>query len=324
MKLTEQSPPRPAVRQVEPRWTPRLVWPIAVGSVQRTSTGSPHLPTTPKGRLSHPSLAIRRRLNLPTHIHQRRSPTHADDVSSEIGRAARTYSHADMRDAWLRRERVHTATHRHGDVRMYIRTDAYVRTCVRACVRACVWACVRACVRACAHHRPIIGWEFSATWASLRNREIVNYKLDYLLANPSRRSLFSFPLSVSPRPDSDCLGYSEKVSIQLALAAHRWTVITLAARRPGMLSPLLRVASGHPLAARDASSSPVHWPAVCDAHTGWLVDAAYYECACMFEARNCFHTRPFLKIYLMNFKFSDALWNHIHILYAYVQSSDFN
>lgn len=111
---------------------------------------------------------------------------------------------------------------------MYIRTNAYVRTCVRAC----------------AHHRPIIGWEFSSAWASLRNREIVNYKLDYLLASPSRRSLFSSPLPVSPRPD--CLRYSEKVSIQLA--AHRWTVITLAARRPGMLSPLLRVASGHPLA----------------------------------------------------------------------------
>lgn len=124
---------------------------------------------------------------------------------------------------------------------MYIRTDAYVRTYVRACE----------------HHRPIIGWEFSSAWASLRNCEIVNYKLGYLLASPSRRSLFSFPLSPSLTSTRLSSGlYSEKVSIQLA--AHRWTVITLAARRAGMLSPLLRVASGHPLAARGASSSPVH------------------------------------------------------------------
>lgn len=187
MKLTEQSPPCLAVRQVEPRWTPRLVWPIAVGSVQRTSTGSPHLPTAPKGRLSHPSLAIRRRLNLPTYIHQRRSPTHADDVSSAEP-LARTNTRTCVTRDFV--ESVYTATHCDGDVCMYI------RTCVRECVRS--------------PYRPIIGWEFSSAWASLRNREIVNYTLDYLLANPSRRSLFSFPLSPSHLDPSTVFGTRRK------------------------------------------------------------------------------------------------------------------
>lgn len=58
---------------------------------------------------------------------------------------------------------------------------------------------------------------------------------------PARpRELFS---PRSPRPLSSLHGESTPASL------HRWTVITLAARRTGMLSPFLGVASGHPLAA---------------------------------------------------------------------------